>query len=259
MMLPHSMEFSEPDHIASMRFQVAFGDCVTSLRHLPDPGPSQVVVLVLSEPLLRTDRWEEFLTPFELSRARLLARESEQLRFMRGRHLLRKILGHYLSLQPSTVSIAETQNGKPVVLGKEGIHFNLSHSDRWLCMAFSRSSPVGIDVERLRPLGEAERAAMRMDGYDPPSNAEGENLDTQYFNRWVTHEALIKAAGSSLAKNPPVFGQLRDSRFASATFSGDATWCATRIDLGAEAVASLAFRTDQISSIEVRSLGEPLS
>ena len=106
------------------------------------------------------------LTPAEQARANRFRIEEDRCRFQVARAATRCILGAYLGLPPQRVGIDVDQFGKPHLDGstvppERRVHFNISHSGRWILAAFARSFPVGIDVEQVR----AERVTEDLIGH----------------------------------------------------------------------------------------------
>ena len=97
---------------------------------------------------------------------------------------------------------AEDPGGKPRLRRHPGIHFNLSHSGRWVACAVHRG-PVGLDVEEVRdrnPL-PAERvlapAELRRFAQLRPPAARA-----FFYRLWTLKESLLKAMGSGLGLDP---------------------------------------------------------
>ncbi len=78
--------------------------------------------------------------------------------------------------------------------------FNLSHSDGWALLAFTRDRRIGVDVERVRPLSDrgiarrffapGETAALEA---SPP-----DERPSAFFACWTRKEAVAKAVGRGL-------------------------------------------------------------
>ena len=143
-------------------------------------------------------RWKRFCH-------RMSGRGAERFRFERGRRrfiaargLLRRLLGAYLDRAPADVAFAYGRKGKPRTAG---LHFNLSHSGERALIALGRI-PLGVDIERLRPLRDPEAIARRFF-----SRTERETLAAQpaerkieaFFACWTCKEAYVKAVGDGLA------------------------------------------------------------
>src|SRR3984957_5260714 len=146
------------------------------------------------------------LTPAEQARASRFRIEEDRCRFQVARAATRRILGTYLGVPPENIGIDVNQFGKPeldasTVPLERRVHFNLSHSGRWILAAFARSFPVGIDVEQVR----AERVTEDLIEHifcDRERRAlqalPGEERCAAFFNGWTSKEALLKGLGLGL-------------------------------------------------------------
>lgn len=87
--------------------------------------------------------------------------------------------------------------GKPFLASHPDVHFSVSHSGDLAIVGVTRAGPVGVDVERIRPVPEAEHIARRwLHGADPAN----------FFDHWTRREAHLKALGiglSGLDEPPP--------------------------------------------------------
>jgi hypothetical protein len=111
------------------------------------------------------------------------------------------------------LEIALTPNGKPYLAGRGAeLKFNLSHAGGVLVVALSRTSEVGVDVERVRAVPDWRRIAERV--FDQTAREQlfaeiacGEHEDDVFIRHWCRMEAAVKATGEG------VFG--RDTRDAA--------------------------------------------
>jgi 4'-phosphopantetheinyl transferase len=117
------------------------------------------------------------LSPDEQVRAKRFLFERDSNRFVAGRGLLRAILGRYLRQEPRQLKFGYTRQGKPSLAGlpeNDRLHFNLAHSEDLAVFAVCRVCPVGVDVERLRTLKDAEGVAERF--FSPRETAQLKSL-----------------------------------------------------------------------------------
>ena len=140
-------------------------------------------------------------TDEELTRAARYKIEKVRRQFVACRAFLRQILGTQLGVCPSAVPIAYTGAGKPVLADEAcGLHFNVTHTDGLALVALA-GRPVGIDVERVRPLADPEGLVRR---FFSPAECEAylglpEPLrPTGFFRAWTCKEAIIKTVGLSV-------------------------------------------------------------
>ncbi|MSQ66894.1 MAG: 4'-phosphopantetheinyl transferase superfamily protein [Gammaproteobacteria bacterium] len=86
--------------------------------------------------------------------------------------------------------------------GARGLAFNASHCASLAVIAVARSGRIGIDVEALRTVVDAERIATRF--FSPQESAARAALDpaeqgTGFLNCWTRKEAVVKALGGGLS------------------------------------------------------------
>lgn len=141
------------------------------------------------------------LSPDECDRARRFRFPIDRTRYTIRRGILRTLLGRYLDAAPESIPISNGPHGKPA-LPTNAIHFNQSHSGSQACFAFSCGSPLGIDLEYLRPMPDLLRVS---EGFC--SSAELRTLEAlppeeqvkAFFRCWTRKEALGKALGQGLS------------------------------------------------------------
>jgi 4'-phosphopantetheinyl transferase len=114
------------------------------------------------------------------------------------RVLLERVAGPAVRRQP----LARGPAGKPRLAGG-GAEFSLSHTEGFALIGVAAASPVGVDVERRRPLRmlQRRRDEIRAVGsglggrrlFDPESHAG-------LMQAWVRLEAFSKARGRALAQ-----------------------------------------------------------
>lgn len=152
------------------------------------------------------------LSEQEQKRAAAFRLEKDRLRFLTGHILLRKILSLYLHYPAEKLTFHTGTHGKLCLCFEEAalpqIHFNLSHSEDFAALAFSCSSPVGIDIEKVRANIRAETLVRRF--FHPDEYAEFLTLDeterqTFLFRRWTVREAFLKGLGDGFTTPPDAF------------------------------------------------------
>lgn len=161
-----------------------------------------VWAILLDSPPIEYAKLSSYLTSDEQTRADRYKVAPARLQFVITRGLLRWLLGGHLGVAPAAVPITYTGSGKPALADRSAnIHFNVTHTDNLALIAMARRM-VGIDVERLRPVSEPEGLVRRFF-----SAVECETFLTlpdslraeAFFRGWTCKEAVIKAAGLSVA------------------------------------------------------------
>jgi 4'-phosphopantetheinyl transferase len=144
------------------------------------------------------------LSPDERVRASRFRLDRDRSRFIRIRGALRTLLGGYLGVGPADLVFEYGAHGKPALAGgyRDALKFNVSHSNGLALMAISPDVEVGLDVEGVRPMPDAEDIAARFF-----SAREAEELQAlpavfrtaAFFSCWTRKEAYLKAVGRGLA------------------------------------------------------------
>src|SRR5688500_7662001 len=119
-------------------------------------------------------------------------------RFTAARSALRCILSRYLGQPAPELRFRQSRWGKPELECKE-LEFNLSHSESLAAIAVSVTTPVGVDIEKLR----SDLSAVEIAGlvFTPEEQMDVENCagaqrDERFFRYWTRTEALMKAQGT---------------------------------------------------------------
>ena len=144
------------------------------------------------------------LSAAERERAGRFAFGRDARRFIVGRGRLRQLLGARLGVRPESVELVYGARGKPALAnsGRNSLRFNLSHRDDLAVYALSWGCDVGIDVEAIRPLPDADAVAARF--FSRPEHAAYRALEPRdrplgFFQCWTRKEAFIKALGDGLS------------------------------------------------------------
>lgn len=158
----------------------------------------------------------EVLSPDERARAERFLRARDGQLWARAHGVLRVLLGRYLEADPRMLRFGTGEHGKPALLDDSaqapakagstsgtpaGLSFNLSHSGHVALYGFTRTGPIGVDVEvARRSINEpaiAERAfgpaeARRLNGLDETVR------EREFLRRWTRHEAELKRRGTGI-------------------------------------------------------------
>ena len=141
----------------------------------------------------------------ERERAGRFVFEEHRWRFVVCRGKLRQILANYLVESPASLRFCCEASGKPLLDGKNAneLSFNVAHAADLALIAISRSGPVGVDVEAIRPL-TADLWGLAQEHFSPRERSELMQIAEQdrlpaFFRGWTRKEAIIKADGRGLA------------------------------------------------------------
>jgi 4'-phosphopantetheinyl transferase len=118
-----------------------------------------------------------------------------------SRGMLRELLARYVDTPAAGLRFETEGYGKPVLAGNREVHFNLSHSGGLAVYAVASSRPVGVDLERMRPMPRAAELARRYLSPEESSAVATAPVglrDREFLSCWVKREAFAKALGSSV-------------------------------------------------------------
>jgi 4'-phosphopantetheinyl transferase len=154
----------------------------------------EVVVARLDAPADEVRSLQASLSADERQRAERFRFPRHRRRFIVARGRLRQQLGARLGVAPEAVELAYGRNGKPQI---SSLHFSVSHCDEVALFAFSKGSEIGVDVEAIRPIREADAIAAQF--FSPLERLVCEMDNPLGFLRcWTRKEALVKALGEGL-------------------------------------------------------------
>ena len=153
------------------------------------------------------DELAAILSSDERLRASCLRFERDRRRFICARGVLRCLLAEYLDADPAAVSFTYGTRGKPALTGDNGrrLSFNVSHSHELTLIAIAPAHmDVGVDVEWIRPMPDAEAIASRF--FAPAEIVKWRTLppcvqEVAFFHWWTRKEAYLKAIGEGVARH----------------------------------------------------------
>lgn len=143
-------------------------------------------------------RFEASLTEAERARAGRYRFEADRRRSIVSRGALRELLSRYTG---NGIEIVEESGARPHLRSRE-VEFNVSHSGQLIAIAIARSA-TGLDIERVRPLGDDALRISRdyFSAQEIARLAAAPDRDEEFFAVWTAKEAVVKAAGEGLSAN----------------------------------------------------------
>lgn len=154
----------------------------------------------------------EILSLEEKARAASFRFEALSNSYVVSHAVLRKILAWYTGRQAAEIAYQYGPRGKPslpLALGDD-VHFSLSRSENCFAVAVSRSCEVGVDIEVLRAIPEADEVGPSL--FSPRECADIANAPSglraaAFLYHWTRNEARVKAAGDGLPSLSNAAGQ----------------------------------------------------
>lgn len=146
----------------------------------------------------------EWLSPEEQEKSARFHFERDRRRYAVAHTALRLLLSQYLGIAPRQIKFNYGSNGKPEIAAlnrHSNLQFNLSHAHDLALIAVTSERRVGIDVEYVRPISDAEEI-VRLCFSAKESTAFFElprpRREKAFFNGWTRKEAFVKALGAGL-------------------------------------------------------------
>jgi 4'-phosphopantetheinyl transferase len=143
---------------------------------------------------------DDMLEAAELQRASRFVRKDDGRRYLASHAALRRMLG---TRAPWT----QGANGKPA-LASPPPHFNLSRRGGVALIGISATHEIGVDVEPLQPMADANELAQLH--FTPLEREDveresGAARDRAFLRCWTRKEACMKATGRGLWLAPSSF------------------------------------------------------
>lgn len=115
----------------------------------------------------------------------------DQVRFIKTRASLRRLLAMRLMSSPKTLHIQADNLGKPRLQAYSNIEFNVSHSGHYALIALSTIGAIGIDIEYMhRDVTNLEKLV-----FTSMERAMGYWSSSNFIELWVVKESVLKALG----------------------------------------------------------------
>lgn len=146
----------------------------------------------------------------ERQRADRFRIEAKRTEFIVTRGCLRQILSQLISsdlkteVTPCDIEFDYLPHGKPILTGKwkaSEIQFNATHSHGLALIAATRSSRIGVDVERVRDNRDVQSLARRWFSQNEVEELRSLPTNQQslaFFLGWTRKEAFVKAVGDGI-------------------------------------------------------------
>lgn len=144
------------------------------------------------------------LSDIERRRAERLVNDRDRRRFIARRAHLRRLLSDRLGAAPQRIRFSHGQHGKPSLappFDSAGLRFSLSHCEDLALYALSDGTEVGVDMEAVRVLPDADAIAAFAFSRRERETYRGlpiRDKPLAFLNCWTRKEAFVKATGCGL-------------------------------------------------------------
>lgn len=169
-----------------------------------------------------------------------------QRTYGRAHGFLREIISQYTNQSASTLAFNSDPHGKPGLPGS-GLYFNLAYRPGRALLAVSDAGPVGVDIELLRRLPDAQALVAQL--FAPAEQAAlraaaPADYWPLFYTIWTRKEAYAKFLGLGLAGPFAAFAVLEPGAGGLPVLTAPAGGRLTSLDLAAGYRAAVATRAD---------------
>lgn len=130
-------------------------------------------------------------------------------RYLRAHAAVRQLLARHTGIAAHAVKYVAGAFGKPALArSPRGCHFNLAHSGDIAIVAICDDGEVGVDVEVLREVPDADaltRSVFTTSECNEFALAPSDQRDRAFLRGWTRKEACMKATGHGLNLAPSTF------------------------------------------------------
>lgn len=139
-----------------------------------------------------------FLNASRLEKIKKQKNKEEYDRKLISSALAVSMIKKYFGIPINEQKFAEGEYGKPYLVGFPDVHFNISHSGKYIICAVS-DSPVGVDVEEIRQFNSGVTKKVFSKEVQKKI-IESESRDRAFTCEWVRLEGNLKRRGIGLAE-----------------------------------------------------------
>lgn len=195
--IPPRLPNRHPDCSLSHMIQIDFFPLQTAVPSRPD-----LSAWVLNH----ADMPQPSVTLTDAERARLARLVSPEKRDDLERSFLavRAGLAGHFQRGAADIVIAHNALGAPCLPAAPDIHLSVSRTEGWSAFAVSNDSVIGIDIERVRPIGWRQMLPMLC---SPPETAllsnQNDGTLLPFYRLWTAKEAIMKATGQGFRLGAP--------------------------------------------------------
>lgn len=158
------------------------------------------IVLVLANTDLFTIKdLEIFLKDDEIKKLDVYKSEVSKMNFAVSRNILNKGFEKILRVPFEDVIVLRDKHHKPYIKNNIGIKFNISHTDGYVVLGFSKKD-LGVDVEKVNDTFVFEDILENCFTF---REIKSIGLDAHMFYKyWTAKEAYLKYEGCGLIRSP---------------------------------------------------------
>ena len=146
------------------------------------------VNIELNDSECEMSRFLPIVSPERLVKIEKIAKREDKVRCLLGEVLLRYILWKHYEIGQSKITFKYNQHGKPSLVSSQQVHFNITHSGKWVLCGVDEQ-PIGVDVEKqlVAPLPIAKRFFAEEEYLHMVRQSPAEQIET-FAKIWTLKE-----------------------------------------------------------------------
>ena len=150
------------------------------------------------------EKWFSLMTETKRERVGRYRDATRRKCSVAGEMLVKEYIGKVLNSEPEALIILTNDNGKPYIKDCP-IHFNISHCENMLVLAFS-DKEIGIDIEKIKPISlnvikrffsEAEQKYVLGNSFSETDSDiyNTHEIAERFYKIYTLKEAICKKSG----------------------------------------------------------------
>ncbi len=148
------------------------------------------------------EMYRRFLSSEEITRSIKFKFEKDRTLNIMARSSLRILSSLYLGITANAIEFKYGQYGKPDYDFPTELKFNVSHSGKFVVLAFVKDSEIGIDVEKVKTDFDVLNLADKFFSTTEIKmlhNVQQDDVYNSFYRCWTRKESFIKAKGNGLS------------------------------------------------------------
>lgn len=138
---------------------------------------------------------QRIFSPQELKKTNLMP-ETKHLTSLFGKLIAKTVASKKTGIALKQLQIERTAFGKPYFKNLPDFHFNVSHCENTVAVAFA-DSPIGIDIEKLKT-ADFKISERFFNQRENEYIKNSSNPDYAFFEVWTAKEAYFKHKGTGI-------------------------------------------------------------
>lgn len=176
---------------------------LTEERWTLDTNTVYLWLIDINQEIETIDQLSLLLSKAEMDRANRFVFEKDKQRYIITHSILRLVLSKIISIEPLSIQFTSKKRDKPYLNHPEhqDVHFNLSHSGRYIIIALALKTELGIDIEFINPALDRDQMVQSFCSKQEIETYQQLPADIKrkaFYTCWSRKEAFIKAIGEGL-------------------------------------------------------------